>query len=123
MYGVFCIIPLGSERANRLVIGSPIRGQQPTLQFSPRLPSTLNPQHLALADEADMREVSHFLLKLKNGSESRDVSDIPPTVPENEVVSGSEHADSAPPPPPASLDPLESASAETKVAINTWYVI
>ena len=75
-----------------------------------------------LADEADMREVSHFLLELKNGSESRGdvVCGIPHSAPENEVGAGS---DLDPPPSgtPISLDPLQSASPDTKVGDNTFY--
>lgn len=76
------------------------------------------PAPTPLADEADMREVSHFLLELKNGSESRGdvVCEIPHSAPENEVGAGS---DLGPPPPatPISLDPLQSASPDTKVRI------
>lgn len=69
-----------------------------------------------------MREVSHFLLELKNGSESRGdvVCGIPHSAPENEVGAGS---DLDPPPSglPISLDPLQSASPDTKVGDNTFY--
>lgn len=68
-------------------------------------------------DEADMREVSHFLLELKNGSGSRDVCEIPPAVPENEVVPGS-GSEAAAPPASISLDPLQSASPEARVSIS-----
>lgn len=63
-----------------------------------------------------MREVSHFLLELKNCSESRDVCDIPPSVPEHEVVAGT-GAEPVLPAKPISLDPLQSASPETRVSI------
>lgn len=70
------------------------------------------------ADEADMREVSHFLLELKNGSESRGdvVCGIPHSAPENEVGAGS-GLDSPQSATPNGLDPLQSASSDTKVGI------
>lgn len=61
-----------------------------------------------------MREVSHFLLELRNGSESRDVHEIPPSLPENEVVGGSSSEPAGP--APLSMDPLQSASPETRVS-------
>ena len=63
-----------------------------------------------------MREVSHFLLELKNGSESRGdvVCGIPHSAPENEVGAGSDF-DSPLSATPISLDPLQSASPDTKV--------
>eukprot|EP00903_Cladosiphon_okamuranus_P012731 g11902.t1 len=66
-------------------------------------------------NEADMREVSHFLLELKNGSESRGdvVCGIPHSAPENEVGAGSD-LDPPPSATPISLDPLQSASPNTK---------
>ncbi len=67
------------------------------------------------ADEADMREVSHFLSELKNGSESRagDVAcEIPHSAPAHEVGAGS---DVDPPPSATPLDPLQKASPDTKV--------
>lgn len=65
-----------------------------------------------------MREVSHFLLELKNGSESRGdvVCGIPHSAPENEVGAGSD-LDPPPSATPISLDPLQSASPDTKVGI------
>lgn len=64
-----------------------------------------------------MREVSHFLLELRNGSESREVHEIPPSVPENEALPdpdplASHHLPSM----PASVDPLQSASPATRVS-------
>ncbi|CAM9740853.1 unnamed protein product [Scytosiphon promiscuus] len=66
-------------------------------------------------NEADMREVSHFLLELKNGSESRGdgICGIPHAAPANEIGAGSDlgpHPSST----PLSMDPLQSASPETK---------
>lgn len=61
-----------------------------------------------------MREVSHFLFELRNVSESRDNCEVPRAVPRSEPVS-SPSLDPAPPAPPLSLDPLQSASPETKV--------
>lgn len=69
------------------------------------------------ADEADMREVSHFLSELKNGSESRagDVAcGIPHSAPAHEVGAGS---DVDPPPSATPLDPLQKASPDTKVDV------
>lgn len=68
-------------------------------------------------DEADMREVSHFLLELKNGSESRGdgICEIPHAAPANEIGAGSD-VNPHPSSTPLSLDPLQSASPETKVS-------
>ena len=62
-----------------------------------------------------MREVSHFLLELRNTNESRDACEVPRVVPRSEPVS-SPSSDPAPPVPPLNLDPLQSASPETKVS-------
>ena len=70
------------------------------------------------ADEADMREVSHFLSELKNGSESRagDVAcEIPHSAPAHEVGAGS---DLDPPASSTPLDPLQKGSPETKVGCS-----
>lgn len=91
-----------------------------TKQRTPRTKQEDNyaPHGTPLADDADMREVSHFLLELKNGSESRGdvVCKIPHSAPGNEVGAGSD-LDPPPSATPISLDPLQSASPETKVGI------
>lgn len=80
------------------------------------------PPAVSSADEADMREVSHFLLELKNGSESRGdgICGIPHAAPANEIGAGSD-LNPLPSSTPLSLDPLQSASPETKVSYHTLF--
>ncbi|CBJ27498.1 Ca2+/calmodulin-dependent protein kinase, EF-Hand protein superfamily [Ectocarpus siliculosus] len=62
-----------------------------------------------------MREVNHFLLELKNGSESRGegvICEIPHSAPANEVRAGSGLGPSSA--ENTGLDPLQSASPDTK---------
>lgn len=84
--------------------------------------SSVRPAGTLVADDADMREVSHFLLELKNGSESRGdvVCGIPHSAPENEVGAESD-LDAPPSAAPDSLDPLQSASPDTKVGTVLTY--
>lgn len=73
-------------------------------------------------DEADMREVSHFLLERRNGSESREVvHDIPFATPENKTMPDADPPAPHPPPvPPAGVDPFEAASPATKASADTF---
>lgn len=62
-------------------------------------------------NEADMREVSTFLLELRNGSESHSVHEIPPAVPENEALQSKDVHVAAPlPSGSAALPPVPPAN-------------
>lgn len=79
-----------------------------------------------------MREVSTFLLELRNGSESHSVHEIPPAVPENEALQSKDVHVAAPlpsgsaalpPVPPANGgSPLqeEVTSAAKKARVDNW---
>lgn len=70
-----------------------------------------------------MREVSHFLLERKKSSQSRGdgFCEIPHSAPANSVGVGSDVDPPQSSTPTSSLDPLQSASAETQVTPKTPY--